>query len=368
VRHFRLTMFRIRLGESRLETSLESAVPPIETGAVLRWTPRKLRVRLILSIATSSVLIGAGALANDGGAGQSYTGPAMQADRSGEALLHQLEKQIAIGHTIGPEADNAVNTWHHFLQVVSLNSTATQRALADFATSTRRRAADEQAAGRSAVASDLLVFADQAAGLVRHQSDDPAPSFVPPTSAATDASASSPPTHINIRDSPPPRPSAEPPELSESEVRQAPLSAAGPARTGGSVASAEPDRNSPVTDHSKGETGAANAVVAPHLDGNTKTGSEPAKASVFANRGDAMLKMKDIMAARGFYAYAASAGSARAAMALAETYDPRFLSQLDAMGTRPDLAAAADWYRKAAALGDSSANVRLQTMEAGLTK
>jgi TPR repeat protein len=38
------------------------------------------------------------------------------------------------------------------------------------------------------------------------------------------------------------------------------------------------------------------------------------------------------------------------------------MNQLGALGLRPDPAVAADWYRKAAALGNPAAEVRLQTL------
>ncbi len=78
-----------------------------------------------------------------------------------------------------------------------------------------------------------------------------------------------------------------------------------------------------------------------------------------------MLAIKDISAARKFYEYAADAGSARAAMAIAMTYDPAFLSQLQVVGLSPDPALSATWYRKAAALGDPNAAARLHALSAG---
>ncbi len=83
---------------------------------------------------------------------------------------------------------------------------------------------------------------------------------------------------------------------------------------------------------------------------------------MYARRGDEMLAIKDISAARKFYEYAANARGARAATALAETYDPAFLTKLGAVGVRPDPALAATWYRRAAALGDPDAEVRLRTL------
>jgi TPR repeat protein len=80
------------------------------------------------------------------------------------------------------------------------------------------------------------------------------------------------------------------------------------------------------------------------------------------NRGNAMLASNDISAARRFYMYAARAGSALAAMALAETYDPAFLKRLTVIGLQPDPELAAEWYGKAAALGDRQAEARLRTL------
>jgi hypothetical protein len=41
-----------------------------------------------------------------------------------------------------------------------------------------------------------------------------------------------------------------------------------------------------------------------------------------------------------------------------------FLAEIDARGLKGDAARAAEWYRKAIALGDSEAGQRLQTLTA----
>jgi TPR repeat protein len=74
------------------------------------------------------------------------------------------------------------------------------------------------------------------------------------------------------------------------------------------------------------------------------------------------LAVKDVSAARRFYEYAANAGSARAATALARTFEPGFLAQLGVIGLRPDPALAAFWYRRAAALGDRDAEAWLHNL------
>jgi TPR repeat protein len=87
-------------------------------------------------------------------------------------------------------------------------------------------------------------------------------------------------------------------------------------------------------------------------------------AAMYVSRGNEMLAIKDISAARKFYEYAADAGSAAGAMALAKTLDPTYLAGLGVIGLKPDLALAATFYRKAAALGDPDAKARLQALGA----
>ena len=94
--------------------------------------------------------------------------------------------------------------------------------------------------------------------------------------------------------------------------------------------------------------GATSPAVAP------SAAPESPIASFYAARGDAMLALKDISGARKFYEFAANAGSARAAAALARTYDAAFAAQLDEVGLQPDPELAAAWYRKAAELGAPS--------------
>jgi len=76
-------------------------------------------------------------------------------------------------------------------------------------------------------------------------------------------------------------------------------------------------------------------------------------------RGDAAFAVGDIIAARLMYERAAGLGSANAATAAGKTYDMEFLLNAGARGIRADPAAAAAWYRRAAALGDPEAKTRL---------
>jgi TPR repeat protein len=105
------------------------------------------------------------------------------------------------------------------------------------------------------------------------------------------------------------------------------------------------------------------------LDTSAQTPREQSRmTAIYASRGDEMLAIKDISAARKFYEHAANGGRARAATALAKTYDSAFLTQLGAVGVRPDPALAEAWYRRAAALGDPDAEARLRTLSMQFAK
>ena len=79
-------------------------------------------------------------------------------------------------------------------------------------------------------------------------------------------------------------------------------------------------------------------------------------------RADALIASSDVAAARLVLRRAAEAGDARAAMTLAETYDPAFLEKLGVHGVVPDLAMARSWYEKARTFGSAEAPQRLETL------
>jgi TPR repeat protein len=90
-------------------------------------------------------------------------------------------------------------------------------------------------------------------------------------------------------------------------------------------------------------------------------GGDPTTAALYLSRGEAMLKIKDISAARRFLEYAYNAGSAQAATEMARTYDPGFLARIGALGFMADPSQAVAWNRKAAELEKADARKRLQT-------
>jgi hypothetical protein len=353
--------------------------------------PGRYRLHLrpgLIALCAGSILFGTVALAEDKGSGQPHVGTAVRADEGVEPLLRQIERQITVGHTFAPDGDNAVVTWLSLLDVVlrasppnDAASPATRRALNDFAADTRRRASEAQAAGQPAVAIDLLVFAGWATELLQRLSTEPASSLAAeppfaPAATVPDPSPAALPTGIATQGARPTEvpngsaQSAAPTKSRRSEIGQAQagMPPSGSPTTSGSTALAAVNKESMTPPPAAGNTGAASAVLAPHPSATTRTAQEEAAAAAFASRGDAMLAIKDISAARAFYEYAANAGSARAAVALAETYDPAYLNQLGALGPRPSPAMAVDWYRKAAALGDRGADARLRTLGAEAAK
>jgi TPR repeat protein len=90
----------------------------------------------------------------------------------------------------------------------------------------------------------------------------------------------------------------------------------------------------------------------------------PVDVGPLLGRGDNLLALGDIAAARLFYERAAALGSAEAATSLGKTYDPDYLRRIGAAGTAANPGLAAGWYRKAARLGDPEAANRLAKMSA----
>jgi TPR repeat protein len=85
--------------------------------------------------------------------------------------------------------------------------------------------------------------------------------------------------------------------------------------------------------------------------------------AVMIKSGADLMANRDFAAARLMYQRAAEAGSAMAAFALAETYDPLMVGKLNVRGgISPDFTLAATWYEKAKALGSSEAPERLERL------
>ena len=89
---------------------------------------------------------------------------------------------------------------------------------------------------------------------------------------------------------------------------------------------------------------------------------DPGEIAASLRRADGLIASGDIAAARLVLRRAAEGGDARAAMTLAETYDPAILEKLGVHGVVPDLAMARGWYEKAKRFGAKEATQRLELL------
>jgi hypothetical protein len=92
------------------------------------------------------------------------------------------------------------------------------------------------------------------------------------------------------------------------------------------------------------------------------TCGEPVDSAVLVSRAEEFVAAGDIASARLLFRRAALACDARAALALAATFDPLMLRRLGVRGVAPDEESARTWYLKARALGSTEASHRLAAL------
>jgi TPR repeat protein len=296
----------------------------------------------------------------------------VQADEELEVLLLRVEQQVSAGGIFSPAEDNAINTWQRAVQRAFPVSPEHFRALANFVVDVRSRAADEEAAGRTEVSKNLTLFGDLATKLLVSWGAPPALSSnsQPATSQPLpeDHTARGPiaePAGMATHNNTPSFDALASPTLSP-DLPDPTETGARPAQASGSKTTALDASPAVAVDMNAGHPAPATgktALVVPAtpLARTAPTAQEQSMAAMYASRGDQMLAIKDISAARKFYEYAAIAGSARAATTLAGTYDPAVLTQLGAIGVRPDPELAAVWYRRV--VPDAEARLRMLTTE-----
>jgi predicted double-glycine peptidase len=83
---------------------------------------------------------------------------------------------------------------------------------------------------------------------------------------------------------------------------------------------------------------------------------------VFIRRGNDLLRLGDVSAARLFFERAANLGSAHGALLLGQTFDWLYVRQAGGVGVRFDMEKAVEWYRKSAEMGDAEAHKRLRAI------
>jgi hypothetical protein len=89
--------------------------------------------------------------------------------------------------------------------------------------------------------------------------------------------------------------------------------------------------------------------------GSSQRHLDSSDIALLMTRGAELVANGNIGAARLMFQPAAEAGEAKAALALAETYDPLVLEKMGAKGITPDVALAQRWYEKAKTLGATAA-------------
>ena len=89
----------------------------------------------------------------------------------------------------------------------------------------------------------------------------------------------------------------------------------------------------------------------------------PEEIAMLVRRGQDMLKVGDVSAARLVLRRAAEAGSSQAALMLGSTFDPFTLREFGVVGFASDLDQAVSWYEKALALGSGEAQQRIDRLK-----
>lgn len=89
----------------------------------------------------------------------------------------------------------------------------------------------------------------------------------------------------------------------------------------------------------------------------------PAQERAILNKAAVLIDANDVASARLLFEYAANRGSAKAALAMGQTFDPAFFRSAEIIGMLPDPQKAKAWYKEAAALGNEEAANRLSALE-----
>ena len=103
------------------------------------------------------------------------------------------------------------------------------------------------------------------------------------------------------------------------------------------------------------ESEAVNAPAVPPMN--------PENAALM-EKGQVLMRSGDIASARLLFQRLANAGIADAALALAATYDPRYLAQHNLIGVAGDQTKAHNWYQRASELGSTEAGRILARIDA----
>jgi TPR repeat protein len=229
------------------------------------------------------------------------------------ALLAKAEREIAEGRMWSPPDDNAADTFRTLVAKLPQAPVLSLQAMQSIAEQLTAHARAAEAGGRHEEAARFTTWAD---------------AFTTPSQA--DAGSSPPQTAVTGGTA-----------LPAGQETKAPPP---PSR----VASAAPPPS-------------AEPVIA-RPAGRAEPALPSVPVALLLERGDAMLRLGDIAAARLLYQRAVMVGSARAATSLGKTFDPAVLAKLGVRGMTPDPDSAERWYRKAITMGDRDAESQLQAL------
>lgn len=134
----------------------------------------------------------------------------------------------------------------------------------------------------------------------------------------------------------------------------APAAAAPPQKPVIVATAGNPDSAGGLKAPNPGNAGAVKTVATKPMD--------PAEAAMLMQRGRDFMGAGDLSAARVAFSRLADAGIADAALALANTYNPAYLTSHHVMGVQGDLAMARSLYQRAKELGSTEAGQMLARM------
>lgn len=100
------------------------------------------------------------------------------------------------------------------------------------------------------------------------------------------------------------------------------------------------------------------APAAPSLAAPSRPRLSVSEEAVLVSRGEELMRQGGIAAARIIFEDLAGRGSARAALALAQSYDPAYVPKSAVSALTPNLETALKWYRRAEELGSGEAKGR----------
>jgi TPR repeat protein len=109
--------------------------------------------------------------------------------------------------------------------------------------------------------------------------------------------------------------------------------------------------------HPPGAEAVAPKIVAAVQTVRREPGQSELETETLVSRGDALLGIGDLTAARLFYRRGADLGDSTAALRLGETFDPAFLQQAGLGRIAGDVKSALYWYQWAHALGNGDADL-----------